>query len=76
MPAEHCFPLLTCVFKDPLVRLHYRAEAIEHKRAKLGSCALRRLVVIKGSVCQHKPAFLHLQGGHLVAALNLFMKPA
>lgn len=74
--AHYCFLPLTCVFEDPFIGLHYRAEAIEHKRAKLGSCALRWLVVIKGSVCQNKPAFLHLQRGHLVATLNLFMKPA
>lgn len=69
-------PPLTCVFEDPLVGLHHGAEAVEHERPELGSRALGRLVVVQGSVCQNKPALLHLQRGHLVAALNLLMKPA
>lgn len=71
----HLLPL-TCVFEDPLIGLHHRAEAVEHERPELGRRALRGLVVVEGSVGQDKPALLHLQGGHLVAALNLLMKPA
>lgn len=74
--ALYPFLPLTCVFEDPLIRLHDGAEAVEHERAELGSRALRWLVVVQGSVCQNKPALLHLQRGHLVAALNLLMKPA
>lgn len=76
LPPVHDDVPVACVFEDPLIGLHHRAEAVEHERPELGRCALRGLVVVEGSVGQDKPALLHLQGGHLVAALNLLMKPA
>lgn len=67
---------LTSVLEDLLIRLHQRAETVEHQSSQLGGAALRRLVVVQRVCGEDKPALLQLQRGALGSRLHLFVQPA
>lgn len=64
---------LTRVLEHLLIRLHYRAQTVEHQSSQFGGAALGRLVIVQRVCGENKPTLFQLQRSAFGSRLHLFM---